>query len=50
VEERLGEVAERVARLEGSVNSSASLIKWVIFPLMMILAALIGLKLTMPGG
>jgi hypothetical protein len=57
-------VEERVARLEqaianinaelgeikGKLDEERVLIKWVIFPLLMVVAALVGIKLIAPGG
>jgi len=48
LESRIQELGDAVKTLEGSVETSANLIKWVIFPLLMILAALVGLKLALP--
>jgi t-SNARE complex subunit (syntaxin) len=39
-----------VAKIQGSEGLAIILIKWVIVPLIVILAGLIGVKLIMPGG
>jgi len=56
VEERLlrletvvGELDEKIEYIKGKVDTEASLIKWVIFPLMFIVAALVGIKLVLPS-
>jgi len=46
--ERITALGERVSELSGRINSSVLLVKWVIFPLLIILAGLIGIKLTLP--
>lgn len=55
VEERLARIEaalERVngelAYIKGKVDSEANLIRWVIFPLLFIVAALVGIKLVLP--
>ncbi len=39
-----------VAKIQGSEGLAITLIKWVIVPLIVILAGLIGVKLMLPGG
>jgi hypothetical protein len=35
--------------IKGKMDTTSTLVKWVIFPMLMILAGLVGVKLVMPG-
>lgn len=47
--EELGSLREEIGVLKGKTEAESNLIKWVIFPLLIILAGLIGIKLVLPG-
>lgn len=49
MENKIDELIERVSALEAKAGTTKTLIKWVVFPLLCILGALIGLKLGLPG-
>lgn len=49
IEARLDAINQELSYLKGKVDAEATLIKWVIFPLLIIVAALVGVKLVMPG-
>jgi len=49
IEEKLDEVSTRIANLEGQYSLSATLIKWIIFPLIMILGGITGVKVILPN-
>jgi len=49
MEEKIDDLIERVAALEAKASIAKTLIKWVVFPLLCILGALIGLKLGLPA-
>jgi hypothetical protein len=48
IETMIMKLNEEVSYIKGKVDQEATLVRWVIFPLILILAGLIGLKLTMP--
>lgn len=48
IEERLNHLTEEVSYIRGKVDQEMTLIKWVIFPLLFIVAALVGIKLILP--
>lgn len=49
MENKIDELIERVSALEAKAGTTKTLIKWVIFPLLIILGGLIGLKLGLPS-
>ncbi len=49
IEEKLDDVATRIASLEGQYGLSGTLIKWIIFPLIMIVGGIAGVKVLLPG-
>ena len=49
IEKKLDEVSTRLASLEGQYSLSATLIKWIIFPLIMIVGGIAGVKVLLPG-
>ena len=49
IEEKLDEVSTRIANLEGQYSLSTTLIKWIIFPLIMILGGITGVKVILPN-
>ena len=49
IEAKLDDVATRIASLEGQYSLSATLIKWIIFPLIVILGGIAGVKVLLPG-
>ena len=49
IEEKLDDVATRIASLEGKYSLSSTLIKWIIFPLIMIVGGIAGVKVLLPG-
>lgn len=50
IRDTVNAMAIAVAKIQGSEGLAITLIKWVIVPLVIILAGLIGIKLVMPGG
>jgi len=48
INDELGDLRERVARLEAQQSLALVLIKYVIIPLLGIVAGLVGLKLYLP--
>jgi len=48
IEGKIDELIERVALLEGQQNSLSMMIKWVVFPMLVIVAGLVGIKLVLP--
>lgn len=42
-------ISASVAKIEGSMGTIELLVKWVILPLLVIVAGLVGIKLVMPG-
>jgi len=49
IEEKLDDVAMRIASLEGQYGLSGTLIKWIIFPLIMIVGGIAGVKVLLPS-
>jgi len=49
IEEKLDGCLERLASLEGQYSLSGTLIKWIIFPLIMIVGGIAGVKVLIPG-
>jgi len=49
IEAQLSELIADVGYLKGRVDSTQLLIKWVIFPMLLIVAGLVGVKLTLPA-
>lgn len=49
IEDKLDEVSSRIANLEGQYSLSGTLIKWIIFPLIMIVGGIAGVKVLIPG-
>jgi len=49
IEEKLDEVSVRLASLEGQYGLSGTLIKWIIFPLIMIVGGIAGVKVMLPN-
>ena len=49
IEEKLDDVSTRLASLEGQYGLSGTLIKWIIFPLIMIVGGIAGVKVLIPG-
>jgi hypothetical protein len=50
IEQALMNINEELGELKGKLDSENTLVKWVVFPLLVIVAALVGIKLVMPGG
>jgi len=48
IDKRLNNVENRVAELVGKMSSLNLLIKWVVFPLLLIVAGLVGIKIYIP--
>jgi hypothetical protein len=48
--EKVAKMAEKLAEMKGREDLAGTLIRWVIFPLIVILAGLIGIRLIWPGG
>ncbi len=48
IEEALRKLNEELGYVKGKVESEAVLIKWVIFPLLLIVSGLVGIKLVLP--
>ena len=46
---KIDQVLQRVANLEGKADMSKMVIQWVVFPLIMILGAIIGVKVVLPS-
>ncbi len=49
IEEKLDGVTERLEKLEGQYGLSGTLVKWIIFPLIMILGGIAGVKVMLPN-
>jgi len=49
IEKTLDRILEDLGYIKGRMQSESTIIKWVVFPLLVILAALIGLKLALPA-
>jgi len=49
IETKLDEVALRVANLEGQYSTTQTVIKWIVFPLIIILGAAFGVKMAFPN-
>jgi len=49
IEKTLSQILEDLGYIKGRMQSESTIIKWVVFPLLVILAALIGLKLALPA-
>lgn len=49
IEAKLDDVASRLASLEGQYGLSGTLIKWIIFPLIMIVGGIAGVKVMLPN-
>jgi len=49
IEGKLDNVAERIASLEGQYGLTGQLVKWIIFPLIMILGGIAGVKVILPN-
>jgi len=49
IEKTLDRILEEIGYIKGRMQSESTIIKWVVFPLLVILAALIGLKLALPA-
>jgi len=49
IEKILDRILEDLGYIKGRMQSESTIIKWVVFPLLVILAALIGLKLALPA-
>ena len=49
IEVKLDEVAVRVASLEGQYSTTQTVIKWIVFPLIIILGAAFGVKMAFPN-
>jgi len=50
IKESLGDIKMKVDVLVGQNSSIHTLVKWVIVPLIIILGALVGVKITLPVG
>lgn len=48
IEERLAALNEEIGELKGKMDTEQTLVKWIIFPLLLIVAGLVGIKLVMP--
>jgi len=48
IKERLGDISQKVDILVGQSSTIQTLVKWIILPLIIILGALIGVKLSLP--
>ena len=44
------DLSNQIGQLIGKADSTLNLIKYVIFPLLVIVGALVGIKLAWPGG
>ena len=49
IEEKLDDVSTRLSSLEGQYGLSGTLIKWIIFPLIVIVGGIAGVKVLLPG-
>ena len=45
----VGDIKESLGKLTGSSDTIKMLIQWVVLPLLMIMAGLVGIKLVIPG-
>lgn len=48
IEEALRKMNEELGYVRGKVESEIVLVKWVIFPLLLIVSGLVGIKLVLP--
>jgi ABC-type uncharacterized transport system involved in gliding motility auxiliary subunit len=48
IEDALNRINEEIGELRGKMDSEQTLVKWVIFPLLLIMAGLVGIKLALP--
>jgi hypothetical protein len=39
---------EEIGMLKGKMDTTTTLVKWIIFPLLLIVAGLVGIKLAVP--
>lgn len=46
---KIDQILQRVANLEGKADMSKMVIQWVVLPLIVILGAIIGVKVVLPG-
>ncbi len=49
LEDKVDQVLQRVAALEGQANMGKLIVQWVVLPLIMILGAIIGVKVIFPS-
>ncbi|TSA39929.1 hypothetical protein D4R30_00385 [archaeon] len=49
LEDKVDQVLQRVAHLEGKADMGKLIIQWVVLPLIMILGAIIGVKVILPS-
>lgn len=48
IETAIMKLNKEVAMIKGKIDTTTMLVKWVIFPLLLIVAGLVGIKLTLP--
>jgi len=49
LEDKIDQVLTRLGTLEGQYSTTQTVIKWVVFPLIVILGAAFGVKMAFPG-
>jgi hypothetical protein len=49
LEDKVDEILQRVAALEGKADMSKMVIQWIVLPLIVILGAIIGVKVVLPS-
>jgi len=48
LEEISNHLTDRLAKIEGSLSTVETLVKWVILPLIIIVGGLVGIKIALP--
>ena len=46
---KVDEILQRVSRLEGRADMGKLIIQWIVFPLIVILGGIIGVKVILPS-
>ena len=49
LDKKVDELLQRVSSLEGKADMGKLIIQWIVFPLIIILGGIIGVKVILPG-